>query len=320
MKKFCSLEGIQRSLFLAIALSGVVFALLLLAASISVIGFEFYRAFQYGSAVLFVWFLFEVLGRFGGDWCVKREPFLIILFFFLAYLALIRFVPELGQLMMPYDSLRAQKSLESGHFAFFRPLKFYYWINYDFVLSALGMLFSPKLIVGQVFNAVCRALALYPIFKLSERVSGRRMARFVTVLAGLSPALSLYATTLVGDFTSAMFYLYAVYFFLSVPNWNAASVNNISFWILVGLFAGMGYLFKTISFLYFAAFMVWMIFKGLECRRAKMVLLLVVSFLVIVFSHGTVKFARSVVYNLLRTGSKVQVAQNEDFMSGHHSR
>ncbi len=300
----------------AVATAGALFGALQLSASISVIGFNVCAALGYGMGVLMAWFVFDALERFWGEWFAKHEPWIVMAAFFVLYLVFLKVVPELGQVKMPYDAMRAQKSLEAGHIAFFRPLKFYYWVNYDFVLSVLGMVFTPKLIVGQILNAVCRALALFPAFRLCERVAGRRMARFVTIMLGLSPTLTLYATLLVGDYLSALFYLYAVYLFLSVSDWDRPSVNKVYLWVLIGLLAGLGYMFKSVSFMYFAAFVAWMIAKGLEIRNFRAVSVLCLALFLIALSHSAVKTARSVVFHGTRPDPKAQVAEGEGFLSG----
>lgn len=305
-----------KAIVVSIALAGMLFAMSLLCASVSEIGFKIVAAASYGALVLLVWIVFDMLRQYWGERFVKYEPWILMCTFFFMYLAFLQIVPHLGQIRMPYDSLRAQKSLEAGHFAFFRPLRLYYWINYDCVLSALGMIFSPKLIVGQIFNAVCRALALYPIFRLCERVSGRRLARFVTMLVGFSPTLTIYASTLVGDYLSVLFYLYAVYLFLLVPDWERLSWDKIYLWIFVGLLAGVGFLFKSISFMYFTAFVIWMVVKGLERRSFRVVWVSCLALLIISMTHDKVKATRSALFYGLRSSSNTYVIEGEDFVSG----
>lgn len=300
----------------AIASAGLVFAALLLLASVSEIGFKVSAVAGYGAAVLFVWFAFDAPDRLFGERFARYEPWIVMAAFFLAYLAFLMIAPELGQIKMPYDAMRAQKSLEAGHFAIFRPHKFFHWVNYDCVLSALGMIFSPKLIVGQILNALCRALALYPIFRLSERVAGRRMARFVAIVVGLSPTLTLYATLLVGDYLSALFSLYAMYLFLSVRDWGKVSVPRIYLWVLIGVLAGLSYLFKSISFLFFGAFLACLLIYALESRNLRGTMVSCLALLIIALSHGTVKYARAAAYSGLQSGSKAQVEAGEDFVSG----
>ncbi len=306
----------KRGLITAVLLSGLFFAGLLVAASVSVIGFKFSAIIGYGLVVLYIWIAFESGIRYGGERFEKYEPWVVMIVFFAFYLVVINLAPELGQRKMPFDSLRAQKSLEAGHVAFFRPTKFYYWVNYDLLLSTLGIVFSPKLIVGQVVNAICRVAALYPIFKLSERISGRRIARFVTIIAALSPALTLYSTTLVGDYISAMFYLYAFYFFITKSDHERFSVDNFVLWVVVGLLAGLGYLFKTISFLYVVAFVVWAILAILEKNRIRVALQICLAASVIGLAHGSVKALRSHVFSAACEIAKVKECGASSFTSG----
>lgn len=288
---------IRTFLIAAIALSGVIFAALLLAASVSSIGWKFFAACKCLGAVLLPWLVLEAFDRLLGDRFRKCEPWVIMAFFLVVYLIVIQLAPELGQRRMPYDSLRAQKSLEAGRIAFFRPLKFYYWINYDAALSMLGMVFKPKLVVGQALNALCRVLVLFPVFRLGERISGRRMARFVTVALAMSPALTLYATTLVGDFMSVMFYLYGFYVLVTFPDWKCFSFRNVLAWVVIGAFAGLGFLFKTVSFLFWGAILVWFVVRVLETRKLKKtVLLLGVAFAVMWVGHKTVVTVREAVF------------------------
>ena len=287
---------IRTFLLAAIALSGVIFAALLLAASVSSIGWKVVAALKYLGAVLVPWLVLEAYDATLGERFRKYEPWVIMAFFLVVYWIVIQMAPELGQRRMPYDSLRAQKSLEAGRIAFFRPLKFYHWINYDAVLSILGMMFKPKLVVGQALNALCRVLVLFPVFRLGERISGRRMARFATVALAMSPALTLYATTLVGDFMSAMFYLYGFYILVTVPDWQRLSLRNVLAWVAIGVFAGLGFLFKTVSFLFWGAILVWFVVRALEARKLKAVLLLGVALAVMWFGHKTVVTVRETVF------------------------
>ena len=306
----------MRFLITAIALMGLLFAALALSASIAAIGFKFNAALSYGLAVLVIWIALEALERFGSAFFRKYEPWLIMAFFLLLYLAVMQLAPEVGQRRMPYDSLRAQKSLESGHIAFYRPQYLYYWINYDFVLSVLGIVFSPKLIVGQILNAVCRAVTLYPIFRLSERMSGRRVARLVTLVTALSPALIVYSTTLVGDFLSAMFYLYAVYFFLVKSDWERFSANNIVLWLVVGFLFGLGYLFKTVSFLYAAALGVFIVLRLLSKCNIRVTLLLCASVFSIGLAFNTVKSIRTDMFVAAREMSGIRDDPGPSFWGG----
>ena len=287
---------IRTPLLAAIALSGVIFASLLLAASVSAIGWKFFDACKYLGAVLLPWLVLETFDRFLGDRYRKCEPWVMMAFFLVVYMIVIQLAPELGQRRMPYDSLRAQKSLEAGRIAFFRPLKFYTWINYDAVLSLMGMIFKPKLAVGQALNALCRVLVLFPVFRLGERISGRRMARFVTVALAMSPALTLYATTLVGDFMAGMFYLYGFYILVTVPDWQCYSPRNVLAWVAIGVLAGCGFLFKTLSFLFWGAILVWFVVRALEARKLKTVLLLGVAFATMWFGYKTVITVRESVF------------------------
>lgn len=287
---------IRTSLLAAIALSGVIFAALLLAASVSSIGWKFVAALKYLGAVLVPWLVLETFDATLGERFRKYEPWVIMAFFLFVYWVVIQLAPELGQRRMPYDSLRAQKSLEAGRIAFFRPLKFYYWINYDAVLSVLGMIFKPKLAVGQALNALCRVLVLFPVFRLGERISGRRMARFVTVALAMSPALTLYATTLVGDFMAAMFYLYGFYILVTFPDWKCLSLRNVLVWVAIGVFAGLGFLFKTVAFLFWGTVIVWFVVRVLEARKLKAAVLLGLALAVMWFGYKTVITVRESVF------------------------
>ena len=295
-----------RFLIAAIALAGLLFAALVLSASVAVIGFKLPDAFGYGVVILLIWIVFEGLGRLGGGRFRKYEPWIVMAVFFLFYVVIMLLAPEMGQRKMPYDSLRAQKSLEAGHIAFYRSLKFYYWVNYDLLLSILGIVFSPKLIVGQVLNAICRAAVLYPVFRLGERISGRRMARFATIATALSPALTLYSTVLVGEFLSVMFFLYAVYFFVVKSDWERFSANNLVLWLVTGLLLGLGTIFKTIAFLYFLAFMVFIAIVVLEKRKIRMALLLLTSMCAIGLAYKVVLGVRSDVFVAAREISKAR--------------
>lgn len=283
---------ITRTLLLAIGVGGLVFSLLQLMASVSVIGFKIPAALKYGIAVMSFSILFEFCWRFAGDWYRKKEPWIIAGVFFVLYFVVFSLVPEMGQVKMPWDSYPAQKSLTGGHFWTWHKDDAAYWVNYGYLLSALGIVFSPKLIVGQVLNGLVRALALHPIFRMSEKVSGRFMARIVTVSAAMSPALTLYSSCLLGDFIAATCYLYVIYLVMSIPDVGRLSDGNGLKWWGVGTLLGVGCLFKPVSFLFLGAIATWMVLKVLEARRARAGLIAVLALAVVIASHHVVMSAR----------------------------
>ncbi len=309
-------NSLAKAFFALMSLAGLAFAICWFLASVSVIGLAISSAVGYGLAVFMAWLVFEALGRFGGERLRRSEPWMIMAFFLVVYVVFMFLVPELGQRRMPYDSLRAQKSLEAGHIAFFRPQRLYYWINYDLVLSILGKVFAPKLIVGQMLNAICRVLALYPVFRLGERVAGRRMARFTAILLAMSPTLTLYSSTLVGDFIAAMFYLYAAYFFLTRSKWDGLSGDNLVLWCVVGMLAGLGYVFKSISILFFAALIAWMVKVVFQTRRRKVAVLALLALFVVGAAHEAVKKMRTRVIEAAGEIAKVDVNVRSSLAGG----
>lgn len=307
---------LSRALFALLSFAGLLFAGLWLAASIATSGESIAAPAKYGMCALITWLAFEMLWRSGTGWYRRHEILAVSIFFFLIYLASLKIMPELGQIVMPYDSLRAQKSLEAGHIAFFRPFRLTYWINYDFFLSTLGMVFEPKLIVGQIANAACRAAALFPIYKLSERAAGRRMALFTTVVTALSPVLTLYASTLVGDFIAALFYLYAVYALFASHDEAAGARLDFGRWIFVGGLAGIGCIFKSISFLLWGALLVWAVFKMLEKRSVKTSLTLALALVTIWLSHGAIQSIRSSMFNTMIEDEATRKSAEASFIDG----
>ena len=155
------LSYINRTMIVTVLLSGLIFTGLLLSASVSVIGLNLSSIIGYGLVLICIWMVLEAGMRSNEGRLKKYEPLFIMIFFFIFYLVIMQLAPEFGQKKMPFDSLRAQKSLEAGHIAFFRPTNFYYWTNYDLLLSILGIVFPPKLIVGQILNALCRHLVRF---------------------------------------------------------------------------------------------------------------------------------------------------------------
>jgi len=138
-----------------------------------------------------------------------------------------------------------------------------YWCNYELLCSVLGKIFCKDIRVAQYLNAVCCVAALFPVFRLSERVSGFFTAVFVTLLVGISPIMFVYGTILVGDFIAAAAYIYAFYFIICMLE-TVVWTEKFRYALFAGVSLGIGQLMKPLSVV-FVAMATIMVFLDL-CR------------------------------------------------------
>lgn len=101
--------------------------------------------------------------------------------------------------------------LLAGKICVGHPTKYEYWCNYELLISTLGALFSPVLFTGQVLNSICMALVVYPVYKMTERLTSAFAATFVSLLMITSPTLLLYGTFITGEFVAVVALMYGFY-------------------------------------------------------------------------------------------------------------
>ena len=124
-----------------------------------------------------------------------------------------------------------------------------YWANYELLCSFLGKVFCPDVQVAQYLNALCCIAAIYPVYKLSCRIGGRRIAIFTSLLMALSPITQVYGTLLTGEFIAAAAYAWAIYFTIELLEAQGAMRKCVmALW--TGVFLGIGNLAKPFAIVF----------------------------------------------------------------------
>ena len=244
------------------------FAAAMQAASIAVMSDWFGGMLGFAVAVMSLWCILGYLSRIGVLKSSTAEAFAIMGLCLAVQLLLIGMLPAMRQngMAAAWDSRAALRAIQSGKICFTHNVRHQYWCNYEILLSALGNVFSPKLSVGQTLNALFCASVVFPLFKLSERVAGRGIARFASLLIGFSPAVMLYSTMLTSEFISAALLFYGFYFlcdFLRRTDFRQAACPAL----LSGIFVGLSHLFKPITVLFMAALALVLFVAWLRCPR-----------------------------------------------------
>ena len=281
-----------KSLFGVLAGFAVLFALCEVWANICLTKGSFAGMVEYAFVVLVIWL---IVNRFASDphgVFSRYEVWFAMLFCLLFHLTIVYLAPTaMGQHGQPWDSMTSCKALSMGGIAYRHYPNEVYWINYEVLLTTLGCLFSPTAVTGQWLNAVCCALTIFPMFKISDLVAGRRVTRLVMLLVILSPALAIYSTALVGDFVAAMFATYALFFVLKMfetPQMTRSSFVHVLF---AGICLSLFNTFKSIHFLLFfgvLAALTFMLVRGYEWRKSAKFLVKIVVVLFVVMATSSV--------------------------------
>ena len=242
-------------------------------------------ALEYG---FFICVVYLAVGMLCNKLSNNGEVYLLMLLCLLLHLVLFSIAQNiLGQQGQPIDSSHAFNALQAGKISYGHQLRCGYWVNYEILLSVLGCAFSKSIYTGQILNALCCSLAIYPIFKLSEIACDRKMARFVCLMVIFSPVLGLYSTALVGDYIASMLFVYALYFFykcisrISSDGFYAVTIRDA---VLIGVLLSVADVFKTIGFLLVGAMVVVLVFEMLQKMRIRQIMLLIAVFCIVLTS------------------------------------
>ena len=90
------------------------------------------------------------------------------------------------------------------------------------------------------------------------------MARFVVLLLISSPALLLWSSVLSSAIISAVFMLYAAYFFMQAVETDRIDRKFLLAVVLSGAALGLSYVFKTITFLFYFAILVYLLLAVMQ--------------------------------------------------------
>ena len=227
--------------------------------------------------------MLENRGRFLG-----RHPVAIMSIFFLCVHAMvIQLVDGYLQMRMSSDFLQVQRCLQSPNIVVLHPPIFSYWCNHELLLSILGKIFGPHLQVAQYLNALCCVGILFPVFKLVEQVSGRRIATFVAFLVGAYPTNYLYSTLLTSEYLCAFFLIWAFFFLVKADQCDGDWKSSVYWLALCGANLGLAQVTKPFVPVFLASALVMLLvlvprIRAREtCRWLVGFLILIVVFLAV---------------------------------------
>lgn len=201
-----------------------------------------------------LWTAFEYSGRVNG-FVYRNEIWILMVIVLLSFLFCISILPALGQscLYAPWDPKTALECMGKGKIVITHELRNQAWANYEVFLSLLSIVFGGTLSVAQTANAIAHTVVLYPIFALSERICGRRMARLVVLLAAFLPSVYFYAFVLNSENISSCLIMFAGYFVLTAFRRESTLGTALLQAFFAGFFLGVSHLFKGITVVFVTA-------------------------------------------------------------------
>ncbi len=271
-----------------------IFAVLLILASVALMIPSCAGAFSYGYvmklkhlpfgvlayvfAVLAAWAVVEFWHRRWPDVLGRWEVWFLVVGCFFASLCFIMWLlPALlhGPGTMTRDPSLVLESMKAGKVCFTHSIRNQYWCNYEILCSILSVIFKGGLGFARAFQAAMCALAIIPVFYISEHVAGRKLARFVALAMGFSPSLVMYSTILTSEFLAASLLAFSALFFLKGCEANRSRKGVVACFVLSGVLWGGADLFKPMAFLVFAAIGVMVVLLlCLHGRRSRFAVLM----------------------------------------------
>ena len=222
-------------------------------------------------ALTFLFLAFLVIGGFqmlesrGGF--LGRHPVAVMAVFFLCMHAMvIQLVNGYLHMRMSSDFWNVQQCLQSRNIIVVHPPIFSYWCNHELLLSILGKVFGPHLQVAQYLNALCCVGILFPVFKLSEQVSGRRIAIFVTFFLGAYPTNYLYSTLLTSEYLCAFFLIWAFFFLVQAWQCRGGWKHSVYWLALCGASLGLAQITKPFVPVFLASVLVLLLVLSRRIR------------------------------------------------------
>lgn len=242
----------------------------------------FLGAMLYGFSLFGIWAFFECFSRRHPSYSARAEMYSLALLCLAAYVAFIEILPAIGQVpeAMTYDPAQVLRSMKSGKIRCFHNASSQNWCNYEILMSMLAVVFKGGQRLGELFQAVCCAVALLPLFRLSERIAGRRAARFTVLMMGFSPTIVMYSTVLTGEILSALLMSLAAYCLLDALDAKRGWLDVVLMMFVSGLLLAFSELFKSTSLVFIAATAVLLAIGALRCWSRAFILRLVVAALV----------------------------------------
>ena len=204
------------------------------------------QSFTVFALALFV--LYSVLDGLGEESFISKHPVLCLSVLSICVHVLVIVLCNLHfHQHMTSDSWRAQQCLELGRISVKASPKFPYWCNYELFLSVLGLIFRPRLYIGQVVNALCCVGVFYPIYDLAQSLTGRKGGLFALVAFALYPTNYFHATLLTQEYLCSFMVCWAIWFAWRAFTAGMASRRGGLFAVMCGLALGLSQLIKPVS-------------------------------------------------------------------------
>lgn len=176
----------------------------------------------------------------------------IMLVCFLLHVVAISITHALYVQSMVSDFAQVEKCILSPTVIISHGAEYFYWCNFELLCSALGKVFCRDIRVVQYLNAICCVLAVFPVFKLSERAAGFSMAVFTSLLVGISPIMLIYSMIPTSEFIAAFMNIYALYFIIRMLE-SITWAEKCRYALWCGLFLGIGQLMKPFASIFIVA-------------------------------------------------------------------
>ena len=279
-----------------IAGAAIVFAVCMIVASVAlmtpscagkfsygyVLRSPFVGAVLYGAVILGIWSIIECFSRRHPSWSVRAEMFFLAFLCLSVYSFFIVLLPAMGQVpgAMTFDPAQVLRSMESGRVCHFHDIRNQGWCNYEILMSILAVIFKGGQQFGEAFQALCCAMSLLPLFRLAERVAGRRVARFTVLMAGLSPTMVMYSVVLTSEIISSSLMVFAAYCFLDVFAEKHDKLDAALMMFVGGVLLALSDLFKVIAVVFVVAAVVLLVVGALRSGDRRFVFRLMAAALV----------------------------------------
>ena len=201
---------------------------------------------------------------YGGTHGRRRLAILTIMIAcFCLNVVTIRLTHALYTQTMNFDFIYPAQCLLAPDVRIGHPFEYFYWCNYELLCSFLGKVFCRDIQVAQYLNAVCATAAIYPVFKLAQKIGGFAVAIFTSLLMGCSPTLLVYSTILTNEFLAASLLVFAFYFIVKALEADSLRLKLKSA-ISAGFFLGLAHLMKPIATMFIAAMIVMLLLEVVQ--------------------------------------------------------
>lgn len=233
----------------------------------------------------------------------------VSLFVFVAHVFVIRLTHALHEQVMFSDFLRVQNCVEAKDVRFSHLPFYFYWCNFELLVSILGKIFCRDMQVVQYLNALACSLAVIPLYRLSERASNRGLALLAALLFGLSPSMLMYSTILTSEFVGMALLFWAAWFFIEMLHSQDDWRRSLAMAVTSGILLAGCQLMKPVAILFVCATGVLVLRMTLQPGKKRAVVFLLGCFLVMLVVYKCVFVSGQHAFSEI-AGPKVELKEN----------